>query len=104
MNVTILGYDGCTPLRNPVWGQVAGTAGNVEDVQFFNGKTLSAPQPFSLFDSWADCSVQHTFAIPGLGLNVPVASPTTSPRTTPCAARRRAWRTPLTRRWRRTPW
>ena len=31
----------------------------------------------STFDSWADCSVQHTFAIPGLGLNVPVASPPT---------------------------
>ena len=58
-------------------GTFAGTAGNVENVQFFNGKTLSAPQPFSLFDSWADCSVQHTFAIPGLGLNVPVASVTT---------------------------
>ena len=77
INVTILGYDGCTPLRNPVWGKVAGTAGNVENVQFFNGKTLSAPQPFSLFDTWAGCTVQHTFAIPGLGLNVPIASVTT---------------------------
>ncbi len=27
VNMTILGYDGCTPLRNPVWGQVTGTAG-----------------------------------------------------------------------------
>src|SRR6185437_900412 len=53
VNVTILGYDGCTPLRNPVWGRV------------------------SVVDSWADCSVQHTFAIPGLGINVPVASPPT---------------------------
>ena len=42
INVTILGYDGCTPLRNPVWGKVAGTAGNVENVSFFNGKTLPA--------------------------------------------------------------
>ncbi len=25
VNVTILGYDGCTPLRNPVWGNVTGT-------------------------------------------------------------------------------
>src|ERR1700722_13222458 len=25
VNVTILGYDGCTPLRNPLWGKVAGT-------------------------------------------------------------------------------
>ncbi len=26
VNMTIDGYDGCTPLRNPVWGKVAGTA------------------------------------------------------------------------------
>ena len=77
VNVTILGYDGCTPLRNPVWGKVTGTAGNVEVVKFYNGKTYSAPQAISLFDSWANCSVQHTFAIPGLGLNVPIASLTT---------------------------
>jgi hypothetical protein len=77
VNITILGYDGCTPLRNPLWGQVAGVAGNVEHVSYFNGKTYSPTQAISLFDSWADCSVQHTFAIPGLGVNVPVASPTT---------------------------
>ena len=39
VNMTIMGYDGCTPLRNPVWGKVAGTIGGVENVQFFNGKT-----------------------------------------------------------------
>jgi hypothetical protein len=77
VNVTILGYDGCTPLRNPLWGQVTGTLGNVENVSFFNGKTASPATPLSTFNSWANCSVQHTFAIPGLGLNVPVASPTT---------------------------
>jgi hypothetical protein len=77
VNVTILGYDGCTPLRNPLWGQVAGTVGGVENVQFFDGKALSAARSLSTFDSWANCSVQHTFAIPGLGINVPVASPTT---------------------------
>ena len=77
VNITILGYDGCTPLRNPVWGKVTGTAGNVEVVRYYNGKAYSAPQAISLLDSWADCSVQHTFAIPGLGLNVPIASVTT---------------------------
>lgn len=77
VNVTILGYDGCTPLRNPLWGKVAGTIGGVEDVAFNNGKTTSASQPLTTFDSWANCSIQHTFAIPGLGINVPVASPTT---------------------------
>lgn len=68
VNVTIQGYDGCTPLRNPLWGKVTGTIGGVE---YINGA------PVSQLDSWADCSVEHTFAIPGLGLNVPVASPST---------------------------
>jgi hypothetical protein len=92
VNVTILGYDGCTPLRNPTWGRVTGTIGNVEDVQFFNGKTLSAAQPYSVFDTWGGCTVQHTFAIPGLGLNVPIASVTTLKEnqalcgTSPCTA------------------
>ena len=92
VNVTILGYDGCTPLRNPIWGRVAGTLGGVENVSFFNGKTTSPAAPLTTFDSWANCSVQHTFAIPGLGINVPVASPTTVAEnnalcgTGPCAA------------------
>ena len=92
VNVTILGYDGCTPLRNPTWGRVTGTEGGVENVQYFNGKTMSASQPISVFGTWADCSVQHTFAIPGLGLNVPIASVTTYQEnsnlcgTSPCVA------------------
>jgi hypothetical protein len=68
IHVTIYGYDGCTPLRNPYWGKVTGTLG---DVEYVNGK------PVKLFNSYADCSVGHTFSIPGIGLNVPVASPTT---------------------------
>ena len=32
---------------------------------------------YSLLNSWSDCNVGHTFAIPGLGINVPIASPTT---------------------------
>ncbi len=77
VNVTILGYDGCTPLRNPVWGKVAGVVNDAENLQIYNGKTMSSPQAITTFDSWADCSVQHTFAIPSLGINVPVASPPT---------------------------
>ena len=77
VNVTILGYDGCTPLRNPIWGRVTGVVGDVENVSYFNKGQTSSPQAVSTFDSWANCSVQHTFAIPGLGLNVPVASPNT---------------------------
>ena len=67
VNFTIFGYDGCTPLRNQVWGKVTGTIGNVILV---NGR------PVSQLDSWSECSVGHTFAIPNLGINVPVASPT----------------------------
>ena len=82
VNITILGYDGCTPLRNPLWGHVLGTTTrtgqkNAEDVQYYNKGTLTPVTPVSSFDSWADCSVQHTFAIPGLGINVPIASPPT---------------------------
>jgi hypothetical protein len=68
VNMTILGYDGCTPLRNPVWGRVTGTLGGVE---YINGT------PTSLLNSWSQCSVQHTFTMPALGINVPIASPMT---------------------------
>ena len=66
IDMTILGYDGCTPLRNPYWGKVTGTIGGVEDV---NGK------PVSQLNSWSGCNVAHTFSIPGINLNVPMASP-----------------------------
>jgi hypothetical protein len=68
VNMTIYGYDGCTPLRNPYFGKITGTIG---DVEYVNGK------PTSQLNSWSDCSVQHTFTMPGLGLNVPIASPVT---------------------------
>ena len=68
VNVTIEGYDGCTPLRNPVWGKVTGTIGGVE---YVNG------QPESELNSWSGCNVQHTFTMAGLGINVPIASPPT---------------------------
>jgi hypothetical protein len=68
VNVTVLGYDGCTPLRNPFFGQVSGTIGNVETV---DGKRLST------LNGWYDCAIAHTFSIPSVGLNVPIGSPTT---------------------------
>jgi hypothetical protein len=66
IDMTILGYDGCTPLRNPYWGKVTGTVGNVA---YVNGK------PVSTLNSWSGCNVAHTFSIPQIGLNVPMASP-----------------------------
>src|SRR5260221_447449 len=68
VHVTILGYDGCTPLRNPFWGRVTGTIGGTETI---DGK------PVKVVDSWRTCSVGHTFSIPGIGLNVPMGSPPT---------------------------
>ena len=68
VNMTVYGYDGCTPLRNPYWGRVTGTIGGVE---YVNGT------PTSVLDSWGSCSVGHTFSIPQINLNVPMASPTT---------------------------
>ncbi len=77
VNMTILGYDGCTPLRNNFWSQVQGTIGGTVSVQQFKdtGKPLGSASTMSVVNSWAHCNVGHTFAIPDLHLFVPVASP-----------------------------
>jgi hypothetical protein len=76
VNVTIYGYDGCTPLRNNFWSQVLGTIGGTVNVQQFNkGRPLGPARNTSVINSWAGCNVAHTFAIPNLGVFVPVASP-----------------------------
>jgi hypothetical protein len=80
INMTILGYDGCTPLRNPYFGKVTGTIGGVVNV---NGK------PITELNSWGACNVAHTFSIPGINLNVPMASPELSATlcgTSPCTS------------------
>jgi anionic cell wall polymer biosynthesis LytR-Cps2A-Psr (LCP) family protein len=70
VNVTIYGYDGCTPLRNNYFSGIQGVTGNVVTVQQFNTKNqpLGAAQTKSVINSWADCNVGHTFAIPALGI------------------------------------
>jgi hypothetical protein len=79
VNVTIYGYDGCTPLRNNYWSQVLGTTGGTVNVQQFNkGRPLGPARNVSLINSWASCNVAHTFAIPSLGVFVPVGSPSAS--------------------------
>jgi hypothetical protein len=76
VNMTILGYDGCTPLRNNFWSKVQGTIGGTVNVSQVNGKGVAGPtRTLSAIDSWGHCSVGHTFAIPGLNLFVPVSSP-----------------------------
>jgi hypothetical protein len=66
IDMTIYGYDGCTPLRNPLFGGVTGTIGQVE---YVNGKPVKA------INSWSGCNVGHTFSIPAINVNVPMASP-----------------------------
>jgi hypothetical protein len=77
VNMTIYGYDGCTPLRNNYWSQVQGVTGDTVTVRQFNknNKPLGSPKTESVINSWSDCNVGHTFAVPALGIFVPVASP-----------------------------
>jgi hypothetical protein len=77
VNMTIYGFDGCTPLRNNFFSQVQGVDGNTVTVQEFdkNNKPLGAPTTTSDINGWANCNVAHTFAIPGMNLYVPVPSP-----------------------------
>jgi hypothetical protein len=79
VNMTILGYDGCTPLRNNFWSKVQGTIGGGMSVQQFKtvGQPLGPPRHYSVLNSWSNCSVGHTFAIPSLHVFVPMASPNT---------------------------
>ncbi len=90
VNMTILGYDGCTPLRNNFWSQVQGTLNGAVNVQQVNDKGVAGPvKTVSLIDSWSHCAVAHTFAIPSLNLYVPVASPGASATlcsTSPCTS------------------
>lgn len=60
VHVTVLQYDTATGLRNPFWSQVRGTVGGTMTV---DGKTTNALPP-------DDAS--HTFAIPDLGVTVPL--------------------------------
>lgn len=63
IDVTIDQYDSGSPLRNQTFGLVQGVAGGVE---YLNGK------PVSLVNSNEGNGVGHTFAVPSLGINVPL--------------------------------
>ncbi len=63
INVTIYQFDSGSPLRNQEWGQVQGTIGGVATL---NGKT------YSQFNSYTGNGVGHTFAVPAIGLSVPL--------------------------------
>jgi hypothetical protein len=76
VNVTIFGYDGSTPVRNQVWGQVSGTVGGVAH---YGGKRVRTVNGWN-----GPYLIQHTFAIPGLNLNVPVQAGPATCTTGPC--------------------
>jgi hypothetical protein len=76
VNVTILGYDGSTPIRNQFWGHVSGTIGGVA---YYGGK------PVRTVSGWnGPYLIQHTFAIPSLGVSVPVEAGPGTCLTGPC--------------------
>ena len=76
VHVTILGYDGCTPPRNNFLSMVQGTIGNTMNLSIVNAKGAASPtKQVSQVNGWAGCTVGHTFAIPSLGVYVPVATP-----------------------------
>jgi hypothetical protein len=60
VTITIYQFDTATGLRNPFWGQPRGTIGGTMNV---DGKTLNVLDP--------DLA-SHTFAIPDLGVSVPL--------------------------------
>lgn len=78
VNVTILGYDGATPVRNQLWSRVTGTIGGVA---YYSGK------PMTQLNGWngnPNFNLQHSFAIPGIDLSVPVQAGPGSCKTGPC--------------------
>jgi hypothetical protein len=75
INVTAYQYDSCGPLRNQYFGHVRGTVGSAI---YVNGHSES------LADSYRQCSVAHSFTVPQLGINVPLAGVPGSAKN-PCA-------------------
>jgi len=64
INMTVLQYDSGSPLRNQQYGQVQGTIGGV---------AKSDGTSYSIVNSNLGNGVGHTFAVPELGLIVPLA-------------------------------
>ncbi len=63
VHMTVLQYDTGSPLRNQQWGQVVGT---------LTGTASLNGHPYSVYDSNTGNGVGHTFAVPALGLSVPM--------------------------------
>jgi hypothetical protein len=63
VHFTITQYDTGSPIRNPFMDQVQGT---VDGVEVLNGK------PVKIVNDFSDNGIGHTFAIPSLGISVPL--------------------------------
>jgi hypothetical protein len=72
VHVTIYEYDTQTGLRNPLISQVTGTVGGTFDL---NGKPTQAVDP---------STASHVFAVPEIGLSVPLAGPPSTAKN-PCS-------------------
>lgn len=71
VHVTVDQYDSAGLLRNPEWAQVKGTiSGSANYTGVVGSKTYSSPTALSLVGASA---AAHTFAVPALGINVPLA-------------------------------
>jgi len=76
--------DGCTPIRNPFWRGKG-------DRNRRGCRVSSTGKPTPVLNSWGKLLGRATtFSIPGIGLNVPIASPTTLKETTASAPTRPA--------------
>jgi len=63
VHFTIYQYDSGSPLRNPFMDQVQGTVGGVEVLN---------NQPVKIVNDYSNNGIGHTFAIPTLGVSVPL--------------------------------
>lgn len=71
IHVTVMQYDSAGSLRNPEWSQVQGTIGGTATYTGTVGSTkYKTPTALSYLGA-ADAG--HTFTVPGLGVNVPLA-------------------------------
>ncbi|MHB1710720.1 MAG: hypothetical protein ACYCV7_04860, partial [Acidimicrobiales bacterium] len=71
IHVTVLQYDSAGSLRNPEWSQVQGTIGGTATYTGTVGsKTYTTATPLSHLGA---SDAGHTFSVPALGVNVPLA-------------------------------
>jgi hypothetical protein len=69
VNVRIDQFDSATGLRNPFWGKVQGVDGGTMHIAYYDANGKAAVGDFSFIDP---SLAAHTFAIPDLGVAVPL--------------------------------